>query len=246
MCLLVKVTEAKCFSHSLTLQGESVVECAEFLITTLLTFPLFGILIFFFKGLQFKFWYNLNLYVLDFMRKCICKCCDVAMNTGCYFLCYFVYICSTNTPQLFNLCHTTLLFIPQTLFSSSSDLLTYFSKMLFKSWATEFQCENVMSLCVLLQPKCILNYTPSSSLFTIPHIYVLLILTFLCLWPLSEGCLQKKKSSQERKEVNKCSTQWMFWPLLVWTASIIAVHDSHRLEHLPQFPRLSLSLSFTD
>lgn len=29
-------------SHSLTLQGESVVECAEFLFTTLLTFPLFG------------------------------------------------------------------------------------------------------------------------------------------------------------------------------------------------------------
>jgi len=29
-------------SHSLTLQGESDVECAEFLITTLLTFLLFG------------------------------------------------------------------------------------------------------------------------------------------------------------------------------------------------------------
>lgn len=31
--------------HSLTLRGESVFECAEFLFTTLLTFSLFGILI---------------------------------------------------------------------------------------------------------------------------------------------------------------------------------------------------------
>lgn len=43
--MLVKVTKAKCpdFPFTLTLQGESVVECAEFLVTTLLTFPLFGI-----------------------------------------------------------------------------------------------------------------------------------------------------------------------------------------------------------
>lgn len=42
-----------CYLHSLTLQGESVVECAEFLITTLLTFPLFGIEMFF-KALHLK------------------------------------------------------------------------------------------------------------------------------------------------------------------------------------------------
>lgn len=44
MCLLVNVVTTRCVQgfHSLTLQGESVVECAEFLFTTLLTFSLFG------------------------------------------------------------------------------------------------------------------------------------------------------------------------------------------------------------
>lgn len=88
VCLLVKLKMCPDF-HSLTLQGESVAECAEFLVTTLLTFPLFGISKVF-RDLRFMIWFYLEMCVIF-----IVVCLMFPMNTACcfyslYFHCRFV------------------------------------------------------------------------------------------------------------------------------------------------------------
>lgn len=148
-------------SHSLTLQGESVAECAEFLITTLLTFPLFGTLsVVLFKGLQFAFWFNLKLCVrLPCQEKCVCTCFDVALNTGCYFWCCCVHSCTPNQPQLSN--HTTLVFLCLT-----PDLLSisHIFQMCFNPEQTSL-VKVYYTLCSFAAKQSMLKHTTHFSIF---------------------------------------------------------------------------------
>lgn len=128
----------------------------------------------FLKGLEFKFCYNLKLYVRLILPKCFCNCFYVLNAVKCLL---FNFFCTTS--------------------------------------------DQMMSFCAPLQPNAFQTTLQAPLwLFSTPHSYVHLI-----LWPFSESCLPVrtvhgikvlKQSSQVRKEVNKCSSQWMFWPFLVW------------------------------
>lgn len=134
----------------LTLQGESVVECAEFLITTLLTFPLFGTQIFL-KGYTLSSYFTLNA-IVGLMRKCVCNCFNVALSTGCLLL-FCVQL--QHNHMLYHswlICATPHFLCPPLYCPHCFDLLHIFLNKVFKSWSTQFKCENLMSFCVHLQP----------------------------------------------------------------------------------------------